>query len=159
MPQFKPGQSGNIEGRQPINIDPVELEKLAMVYSTQADMAAYFGCTQRTIENRVADKDTRYAMADGAELTFSEIIERGKSKGRVSLRQAQFKLALDGNATMQIWMGKQLLGQTDEQTIKHAGKIDSGGTTAETIAEKLRRVTARASQDAVPTLPVEDRVT
>jgi hypothetical protein len=35
-------------------------------------------------------------------------------KGRVALRSKQFELALAGNPTMLIWLGKQVLGQRDK---------------------------------------------
>ena len=41
-------------------------------------------------------------------------MERGKAKGRISVRRMQMKMLEAGNATMGIWLGKQLLGQTDE---------------------------------------------
>lgn len=46
-----------------------------------------------------------------------EALERGKENGKSSLRRLQFKSAQDGNVTMQIWLGKQLLGQKDKQEV------------------------------------------
>ena len=37
----------------------------------------------------------------------------GRLVGRTSIRRAQYKAALDGNPTMLIWLGKQLLGQKE----------------------------------------------
>lgn len=42
--------------------------------------------------------------------------------GKRSLRRMQWKSAKGGNATMQIWLGKQLLGQTDKQDITSGGE-------------------------------------
>jgi hypothetical protein len=44
----------------------------------------------------------------------AEALDRGRCQGRVSVRRAQLKLALEGNATMLIWVGKQRLGQKDK---------------------------------------------
>ena len=41
-------------------------------------------------------------------------MERGKGKGRISVRRMQMKLLEQGNATMGVWLGKQILGQTDQ---------------------------------------------
>jgi len=41
-----------------------------------------------------------------------ELWERGQQEGRVSLRRQQFAMA-QTSATMQIWLGKQYLGQKD----------------------------------------------
>jgi hypothetical protein len=39
---------------------------------------------------------------------------KGKAKGRISVRRQQLKLLEAGNATMGVWLGKNILGQTDE---------------------------------------------
>jgi hypothetical protein len=41
-------------------------------------------------------------------------MDRGKAKGRISVRRAQLKLLESGNATMGVWLGKNILGQTDD---------------------------------------------
>ena len=45
---------------------------------------------------------------------FSDIYKSKSSTGKMSLRRQQFKSAEAGNITMQIWLGKQYLGQTDK---------------------------------------------
>jgi hypothetical protein len=47
---------------------------------------------------------------------ISTDLESGKGDCQLSLRRAQLETALGGNATMQIWLGKQLLGQKDSRT-------------------------------------------
>lgn len=43
-----------------------------------------------------------------------DLIELGKSRGKASLRRRQFQKALDdGNVNMLVWLGKNVLGQTD----------------------------------------------
>lgn len=51
-----------------------------------------------------------------------EVWDQGKEAGRASLRRMQFKAAESGNATMQIWLGKQYLEQRDKQELEHTGK-------------------------------------
>jgi hypothetical protein len=85
-------------------IDLAELEKLAAMQCTDEEIAAWFGVTTRTIERR---RKVR---------RFNEVMERGKAKGRVSVRRMQLKLLEQGNATMGVWLGKQVLGQTDQVT-------------------------------------------
>ena len=46
---------------------------------------------------------------------------RGRAKGRISVRRAQMKLLEAGNATMGVWLGKQLLGQRDVTPIELTG--------------------------------------
>jgi hypothetical protein len=82
-------------------IDLAELEKLSAMQCTDEEIAAWFNVTTRTIE--------RYRLKE----PFGGVMQRGKAKGRISVRRMQMKLLEEGNATMGIWLGKQILGQTD----------------------------------------------
>ena len=48
-------------------------------------------------------------------------MERGRAKGKISVRRAQLKMLESGNGTMGVWLGKQLLGQRDVVTNEHVG--------------------------------------
>lgn len=48
-------------------------------------------------------------------ITYVQYVDQKKESWRVKLRVLQRKSAEAGNATMQIWLGKQDLGQTDKQ--------------------------------------------
>jgi hypothetical protein len=87
------------------NIDMAELERLSAMQCTDEEVGAWFGVSTRTIERR--RKDAK----------FAEVMDRGKAKGRISVRRAQLKLLEAGNATMGVWLGKNILGQVDE--IRH----------------------------------------
>lgn len=52
-------------------------------------------------------------------------MERGKAKGRLSVRRLQMKLLERGNATMGVWLGKQLLGQVDQidHHVQETGRV------------------------------------
>lgn len=82
-------------------IDLGELERLCVRQCTDEEIGAWFGVSTRLIERR------------RTEPAFAEVMERGKAKGRISVRRAQMKMLEAGNATMGVWLGKQLLGQTD----------------------------------------------
>lgn len=49
---------------------------------------------------------------------YRDLIETARANLRARLRAAQVRTALDGNATMQIWLGKNLLGQYDESRLR-----------------------------------------
>jgi hypothetical protein len=83
-------------------IDLVELEKLCVLQCTDEELAAWFNVTTRTIERRRKKK------------SFAEVMARGRAKGRISVRRMQMKLLENGNATIGVWLGKNILGQTDE---------------------------------------------
>ena len=83
-------------------IDPVQLGKLAELCCTLEEVAAYFRTTVVTVKFRLK-KDP-----------LKTIWESGLARGRISIRRAQFQAALAGDRTMLIWIGKQLLAQTDK---------------------------------------------
>lgn len=96
------------------NIDPAILEKLAAILCTMEEMASVVGCSVDTLERR-----------------FADVIEKGRAQGNTSLRRKQFELAMNGHATMLIWLGKQRLGQRE--------KIEYSDTTEPMIIEMPSR--------------------
>src|SRR3979411_342121 len=94
-------------------IDLVELERLSAMQCTDEEIAAWFGVTTRTIESRRKDP------------AFNEVMERGKAKGRISVRRAQLKLLEAGNATMGVWLGKNILRQVDEVRHELTGTLSA----------------------------------
>ena len=96
-------------GRKPIEIDLVELEKLCSLQCTNEEIAAWFKCSVRTIETYAKKPE------------FADVMTRGRARGRISVRRAQMKLLESGNATMGVWLGKQLLGQRDVTPIELSG--------------------------------------
>lgn len=93
-------------GRKLLKINPEEVEKLAALHCTNTEIAAFVGCDETTIRRR-----------------FADIIKKGKENGKIRLRQLQWNSAEAGNVTMQIFLGKQLLEQTDNYETKHSGEI------------------------------------
>lgn len=65
----------------------------------------------------------------------------GKETGKASLRGKQFAVAMTGNPTMLIWLGKNMLGQKDQ--------VEVGGSLGvtmrrEEVLEKLTRKNDKA---------------
>jgi hypothetical protein len=116
-------------GRKPAEIDLIELEKLCSLNCTDQEIAWWFGVSVRTIESRRKQRQ------------FAELMERGKVKGRVSVRRAQMKLVERGNAAMAIWLGKQLLGQRDVTPIELTGH---NGQPVQFSVEAIDAIVARA---------------
>jgi hypothetical protein len=77
-------------------IHPDDVYKLARLGCNLEEMADFFQVNRETLK-----------------YNFQDYINRGKAEIRGKLRDAQIKLALQGNATMLIWLGKNLLGQSD----------------------------------------------
>lgn len=88
--------------RPSLDIDEKEVEKLALLGATNCEIADFFMCNETTIRTR-----------------FPEILTKARANMNLRLRQLQWKAAGHGNVTMLIWLGKQMLGQTDKQETKH----------------------------------------
>ena len=56
---------------------------------------------------------------DSIQRNFKESYDHGKDKCKASLRRKQYELAMAGNPTMLVWLGKNLLGQSDK--MEHTG--------------------------------------
>jgi hypothetical protein len=97
-------------GTKPKLIDPKQLAALASIQCTYDEIAAVFGIKKRQFIDRLE-----------AAPELKEIIEDGWANGRASIRRQQFKMLMEGNATMAVWLGKQYLGQRDQASIEHAG--------------------------------------
>jgi hypothetical protein len=92
-------------------IDLAELERLCQLQCTDEEIAAWFRVSTRTIERRRLEPE------------FLEVMERGKAKGRISVRRQQMKLLEEGNATMGVWLGKQILGQVDQVVVQNTVQV------------------------------------
>ena len=97
-------------GRPRLEFDLRQVEELARIGCTEEDMAAVLGISVDTIQRRKRTCPE-----------FCGVIEKGRASLRNSLRRLQVKKALEGNTTMLIWLGKQLLGQSDRQRAELTG--------------------------------------
>jgi hypothetical protein len=106
-PHNKPGPNGEhkwaektvkgiVVGRNKVIVPPEEVEHQASLGCTDREIAAYFDVHENTL---------RY--------NFKEYLTKGRHNLKTSLRQAQLRCALEGNATLLIWLGKNLLSQSD----------------------------------------------
>lgn len=91
-----------------------QIRSLGKIQATVEEIASVLQVAERTLQNFF----TTYPDVKDAH-------ETGKAEGRASLRRAQFAKALGGDATMQIWLGKQLLGQREPVRQLEVGKPGS----------------------------------
>ncbi len=96
-------------GRKAVTINLLELEKLCTLQCTDEEIASFLGVSVRTVERRKKKP------------AFTEAMERGKAKGRLSLRRSLWGLAAKGNAAANIFLAKNLLGYKDYFANEHSG--------------------------------------
>lgn len=100
----------NKGGRPRIGVDMEKVRLLASVQCTYAEIAAALGISVDTLDR----ERKRHPELE-------EAIENERANGRISLRRMQYRLAEEGNPTMLIWLGKQVLGQKDRTAQEHTG--------------------------------------
>lgn len=115
--EFKPRQNprwgtvtreGLIVGRGTTKkvIPPDEVYYLASLGVNYKELGEWYGVPEDTI---------RY--------NFKPYVEKAREETKQKLRQAQIKAALGGNAVMLIWLGKNMLGQSDNPINTDTDKI------------------------------------
>ena len=99
-------------GGRPVKIDmecPIirkQVEIFGRLMATQPEMADFFRCTLRTIENYMKKPSED---SEEKESEFSLIYREASAVSKTSLRRVQMNKALSGDNTLLIWLGKQLL--------------------------------------------------
>jgi DNA-binding CsgD family transcriptional regulator len=83
-------------GRPKKKIDEEQVIKLAAINCSYAEMASVLDCNESTLTRN-----------------FAQAIKKGRDQGRMSLKRKQYEVAMGGNTTMLIWLGKQILGQAE----------------------------------------------
>ncbi len=104
-------------------VDENLLDRLAAVGLTTSEIASILEVSPDTLERN-----------------YAEEMREGKEKAKASVRRKQFELAMAGNPTMLVWLGKNLLGQTDR--IEHTGEL---GIKTVVVPTTLKSATERPS--------------
>lgn len=94
------------------------------------DTALYYGATLKQVQFllekkgiSLSTKTIERVIKRDKELTFAEYREYNHGGAKLKLAQKQYEVAMKGNATLLIWLGKNWLGQTDKNEIEHTGGI------------------------------------
>lgn len=77
-------------------VPPDEVYKLAALGCSMEEICEWFQINRETLK-----------------YNFSDYITKGRADLKQRLRRAQIQTALDGNPTMLVWLGKNILGQSD----------------------------------------------
>ena len=106
-------------GRPKKNLSPKDwasVDYMCMIHCTGEEIAGVLGMDYDTLNRN--SKDTHG-------IPISEYIKQKMNGGNMSLRRAQWKAAESGNVSMLIWLGKQWLGQKEQQEISITNEDDT----------------------------------
>ena len=82
------------------DIPPEKVQELAEFGCTNTEIAQFYGCDESLIRK-----------------SYSEFLTKGSAVGKTNLRNWQYHIAKKGNVTMLIWLGKQVLGQSENPMV------------------------------------------
>lgn len=111
MPRKMP-PSNRPNHRPKLEIDWAEVDKMLAAHCTGSEIAAHFGMHPDTLYKR-CEQEFR--------VTFTAYSQEKKSHGKALLRLKQYSEAMKGDRGMLIWLGKNLLKQSDKQDVSHSG--------------------------------------
>ena len=107
-------------------IDPLQVEELAVIGCPNAEIAGILGCDEAILCRR-----------------FDRAIRKGQLRRNITLRCKMYELAMSGNVTMLVWLGRLCLGQTDKPPLSeslHHEHEDIGSSSIEQLGERDRKL-------------------
>lgn len=114
-----------VSGRPRKEIDKKQFEEMCKVQCTENEICSILGIG--------VDKLLSWCLETYKD-TFSNVYKKYSENGKMSLRRAQMRLA-QTNASMAIWLGKNMLGQSDRVDI--AVKEEEDDPITKAIKESL----------------------
>lgn len=95
----------NLGGRPLFVVDWKRVDTMCAAQCTGEEIAETIGCSRDTLLEACKREHNQ---------TFEDYFAQRRQRGFASLRAKQFELAMRGDKTMLVWLGKQYLGQTDK---------------------------------------------
>lgn len=122
--------TGRPNGRPKIQIDNEQFKKLCELQCTKEEIAGFFNCGESKIET--------YCKEEYGD-SFQDVFKRLSVGGKMSLRRYQFELAKH-NASMAIFLGKQMLGQRDDVASLERKESGSEKSALNTVVDVLKEI-------------------
>lgn len=114
-------------GRPKANIDWKRVDHLLTCQCDGVGIAGILGISADTLYR---------ACQEEHNIGFADYSAQKKSEGKELLRAKQFETAMNGNVTMQIFLGKQYLGQKDRNDMTSNDQTLGMSITVESPDEK-----------------------
>ena len=105
---------GRVIGRNKTVIPEEQVMELARLHCTNKEIADFFEVPQTTLTDN-----------------FRDILTKGRLETKQRLRSAQLKLALNGDRTLLIWLGKNILGQSESPINTDSAQVLPWNTSTE----------------------------
>lgn len=96
-----------------ITVDGWKLLDSLVIWGTQEFCAEQLNISVPTLTSRIKE---RYGVG------FLEYKDKRRERIKINLMQKQYEMAMNGNVTLLVWLGKNLLGQSDKSTVSTTDK-------------------------------------
>lgn len=106
-------------GQPKIEVNLDDFIKLCEMQCTRNEMTSFFDCEGSALDSWIKEHFN---------CNYTEIFERFRGKGLLSLRRSQFQLS-ERNVIMAIWLGKQYLGQKDVMVFNNQNMAEDDALT------------------------------
>lgn len=103
-------------GRPKANIDWAKVDKYLQAQCDGVGIAGLLGIDVQTLYRRCQEDNN---------IGFAEYSAIKKAEGVELLKAKQYQTAMEGNVTMQVWLGKQYAGQKDKNETDHNINLQS----------------------------------
>lgn len=119
-------------------------KKLCAMQCTEEEIAGFLKVSIDTLRMRCKEKffdkreNPKTGKMESVPLTFTQAYKRFSADGKVSLRRVQFQHAVKKkNTSMMIWLGQQMLGQSNRHHQTGGGQANDEREVEYDIHEKL----------------------
>jgi len=120
MTKAKPKKTGPKGPSKPMTDKAFrQLVELIKIQCTRDEICEVLGMSDTTLTRRIAERKIEGVT------NFEALYKKHQGEGKASLRRSQWKAAQDGNPTMLVWLGKQVLGQKDRQEVDNTSSDGS----------------------------------
>jgi hypothetical protein len=128
-------------GRKKLNINWVKVEKMAMAGANGKQISSALGIHYDTLTTACVRENKS---------TFSDYLQAKREKGNNFLLSKQYDIAIEGDRSMLIWLGKNRLGQSDKKEVisenKNVQTYDLSNLTDEEL-KQLAKLSATITVD------------
>ncbi len=120
-------------GRPKLEINETQLKAIMRFNPTLKDVAAYFDCSEDTVERRCQEYGN---------CTFAEFRDKNMVHTRLSLVRKAVEKAEAGDNTMLIFSLKNLCGWRDKQEVEHTGGVKLQAQSDEDLKKRAKELAA-----------------
>lgn len=125
-------------------------KSLCQIMCTKLEICSVMGLDAKTLDRLIDETFGEEVPHDGERLMFGDAFAAFSASGRVSLRRKQYEMAMDGDRSMLVWLGKNYLGQSEpRQRVEEKKDEDKPKTEKASVLELAQSGRAARAKKAI----------